>query len=211
MKLLLRSILWLAALPLGQIHGQATAAALHQNILYAGIENPVDVTSVQPFNHLRLSGGAAVELTFNGQRHAQLRVLPDAGAQSVSLALRWDDGPVHSATVFRVRPLPAPTIFMRHGQSGDTLTAEALDQLELRAAVQGVEFDVPLTWQGFELITQRGNESTAYRSTTEALTPAMRAAIRDLPSGSSLHFRDLRLQLPNGSSHRAASIVLYKR
>lgn len=211
MNYLLHLLLGLALLPWGQIRAQATAAALHQNILYAGIENPVDITSVQKFNNLRLSGGAAVELTFNGERHAQLNVLPDEQAQTVSIALRWEDGPVHSASVFRVRPLPAPSVVLRHGQSGDTLSSAALDELQLRATVRGIDFDVPLLWQGFQLATSLREQEQTFTSASNQLTPAMREAIHTLPSGGRLEFSDMRLQLPNGDSHRAPSIVLYKR
>jgi hypothetical protein len=211
MNQLLHVLFWMAALPLGQIHAQATAAALHQNILYAGIENPVDITSVQPFNNLRLAGGSAVELTFNGEQHAQLSVLPDDHAQTVSIALRWEDGPVHSAAVFRVRPLPAPSVVLRHGQSGDTLASAALNELQLRATVLGIDFDVPLLWQGFQLATTQGAEVQTFRSESDQLTPAMREAIRTLPSGGRLEFRDMQLHLPGGVPKQAASIVLYKR
>lgn len=195
----------------GQIAAQSTAAALFQNILWAGIPNPVDITSVNGFSDVHVVGGTVSQMDFSGNRHAQLLILPDPGAASVSCTMKREDGSVHSAAVFQVNPLPAPVIAMGLVNTGDTLSIGELAQLQFTAELEHLEIDIPFEWKGFQLSTFSGGRVVTFASDDQHLTPEMLRGLEALPSGTQLLFSSVEVGTPDGVTHRAPNFLVYKR
>ena len=191
--------------------GQATVAALNQNRLWAGIENPVNITSVAPFDEVRVTGGEAVDLEFKGDRHASLAIVPDPDAESVSLSMRLGDASVTSAAVFRVEAVPQPVVRFGRAEPGDSLTADVLASAALSARVPELDENVALIWHGFSLSMLVDGELAHYASESAQLTAAMRAALAEAPQGTSLFFNRLVLETPDGKRHEAPNILIFKR
>jgi hypothetical protein len=190
---------------------QATVAALNQNVLWAGIDNPVNITSVAAFNEVRLTGGTAHDLEFKGDRHAALSIVPDAGAESVSVALKLGDQAVTSAAVFRVRLLPQPAVRFGIAEQGDSLTQNELTSQALQAILPGVEEPVELTWKGFQLSTMVDGNINNYTSDSNQLTAEMKQALASAPSGTGIFFNRMAIETPDGQVHEAPNVLVFKR
>lgn len=191
--------------------GQATVAALNQNLLWAGIENPVNITSVAPFDDVRITGGTAIGLEFKGDRHAGLSIVPNPDSETVSVAMRLGEAAVTSAAVFRVKALPSPVVRFGRAAEGDSLTSEELASGTLRAWVPELNEDVELIWHGFILNTLVDGTIEQYTSEGSQLTDAMRQALAEAPSGSGLFFNGLAIETPDGQRHEAPNILLFKQ
>jgi hypothetical protein len=191
--------------------GQATVAALNQNRLWAGIENPVNITSVAPFDDVRITGGEALRLEFKGDRHASLAIVPDPAVETVSVAMRLGEATATSAAVFRVEELPQPIVRFGRAEPGDSLTADALASADLTARVPEVDEDLALIWHGFTLSTMIDGVLEHYASESDQLTSAMRTALEEAPRGTSLFFNRLAIETPDGKRHEAPNILLFKK
>lgn len=191
--------------------GQATVAALNQNRLWAGIENPINITSVAPFDDVRITGGEAVDLEFKGDRHASLAIVPDPDAESVSVAMRLGEAAATSAAVFRVEALPHPVVRFGRAEPGDSLSAEVLASANLAARVPEMDEDLALIWHGFSLSMLVEGVLEHYASENDQLTSDMRTALSEAPKGTNLFFSRLTLETPDGKRHEAPNILLFKR
>ena len=193
------------------LFSQATVAALNQNQLWAGIENPINVTSVSPFDQVRVTGGTATDPEFQGDRHASLAIVPTADTGSVSIALKLGDAPVTAAAVFMVRPLPVPAVKFGTAQPGDSLAAPACAANQLTAAVPDLGELVKLVWHGFSMSTMIGGEITQYTSDSDQLTPEMRAALAAAPKGAGIFFNRMAIETPDGRQHEPTNLLYFKQ
>lgn len=190
---------------------QATMTALNQNAIWAGIENPLEVTSVQPFDDVQVNGAQRLRLEMQGKLHASFSVLPDAGAESVSISLRNGNESPHAAAVFRVLPLPAPEVQFGNFISGGTVSEEALELSELTAFVPGIPDSVPLIWTGFHLSIMEEKVLDHFHSDTQALTADMRKALKRAKKGANIFFSSITIETPDGATHIPENILLFKQ
>ena len=210
MKQALTTLLWMA-IALNQLTAQATVAALQQNYVWAGINNPMDVTSTLPFDAVRLTGGSMTEIELKGDRHAQFMVLPEPGAETVSMALTLGHAPATSAAVFRVKVLPSPAFRFGNVTSGDSASTEQLLNSQMVARMEAIELDVELTWRGFSMSTMIDGDIEVYTSTTNELSQEMKSALSEAPAGTNLFFNNMQVETPDGAFHTGEAILLFKR
>ena len=212
----MKSILSFALLfaTLHSIHSasaQATMAALNQNAVWAGIENPIEVTSVHPFDDVQVSGAERLNFEMKGTQHASFSVVPQAGAQSMSLSIRQGSSTPQAAAVFRILPLPAPEVQFGTFESGGSVSEDALEFSELSAVIPGVSDSVPMVWTGFHLSIMEEKDLDHFHSDTQALTPEMRKALKRAKKGANIFFSNITIETPDGATHIPENILLFKQ
>lgn len=202
------------AFALANVHfvaAQATVAVLNQNAVWAGIENRLEVTCIHAFDEIHVHGARRTHFQMQGMQHAAFSILPDAGAETVSISMRNGTGSPQAAAVFRVVPLPPPNVQFGTFVSGQRVSDEALEMAEMRAAIPGIGEEVPLVWIGFQLSILQDKKLDHYQSDGQDLTSGMRKALSRAKKGANIFFTGITIETPDGARHLAEDLLLFKQ
>jgi gliding motility-associated protein GldM len=188
------------------------------NVLYTGIENPIDVSvpGVGPDKiKLRVTNGTLTTGRVknpSGQFFGGNWIIkPDAPGQNVQVYVTADINgkPMQfKPSEFRVKPLPIPVAIFANKSGGEVSKNTAISQQGVFATLPDFDFQLVYEVTGFTVLTSDRGEDFEEKSATSNLTPAQKNLINRLTRGKNLFIKDIRAKGPDGRVKDLPPIIL---
>lgn len=190
----------------------ATIAATRMNVLYAGIENPVEIASAGiPDNQISVSlkGPGTLKKVANGYEYM---ATADAIGQRVifDVSANLNGNKVAIGTQeFRIKRIKDP-IAKVAGISSGTMTAVALrNQGFLFASLDDFEFDIKFAIVRYNVLKIGTNrEVTSARNNGADFNAEVKALLAGLPTGTRVIFDNIIAKGPDGRERLLNSIII---
>lgn len=188
--------------------GQANAsiALPKMNVLYIGVDNPVNIAASGGAEQLQvsISGGGGSITGSRGNYVARVNSITDECRISVSV-----DGKLAGAQNFRVRTIPDPVATVGGNMSGDNVAAGAFKaQAGVGAYVKDFPFELQYRVTGFTVVgdTPDGDIVEAV-CTGNTWSPQARTLINNLRPGALITIENIRATGPDGRSRKLPSLL----
>ncbi|MEY3598006.1 MAG: gliding motility protein GldM, partial [Bacteroidota bacterium] len=189
----------------------AVISASKCNVLYSGLENPIEV-SVPGVNGTITPSCQGCQLTKSGAAYI---AKPDANVKkaviSVSATVNGQNKNMGSKE-FRVKNVPSPDpVFAGKKPMDNTISRGELISNGTVAAVldqsfifEGISYSVT----GFSLTINTGSVTVEKKSTNSQFTPEMKQILQNVKPGATVALTNITAVGPGGGSRRLAPIVL---
>nr|MBA2498738.1 hypothetical protein [Chitinophagaceae bacterium] len=188
--------------------GQANAsiALPKMNVLYIGVDNPVNIAASGGAEQLQvsISGGGGSISGSRGNYVARVNSITDECRISVSV-----DGKLAGAQSFRVRTIPDPVATVGGNMSGENVAAGAFKaQAGVGAYVKDFPFELQYRVTSFSVVgdTPDGDILEAV-CTGNTWSPQARALINNLRPGSLITIENIRATGPDGRTRKLPSLL----
>ena len=188
--------------------GQANAsiALPKMNVLYIGVDNPVNIAASGGAEQLQvsISGGGGSITGSRGNYVARVNSITDECRISVSV-----DGKLAGAQNFRVRTIPDPVATVGGNMSGENVAAGAFKaQAGVGAYVKDFPFELQYRVTGFTVVgdTPDGDIVEAV-CTGNTWSPQARTLINNLRPGALITIENIRATGPDGRSRKLPSLL----
>ncbi len=188
--------------------GQANAsiALPKMNVLYIGVDNPVNIAASGGAEQLQvsISGGGGSISGSRGNYVARVNSITDECRISVSV-----DGKLAGAQNFRVRTIPDPVATVGGNMSGENVAAGAFKaQAGVGAYVKDFPFELQYRVTGFTVVgdTPDGDIVEAV-CTGNTWSPQARTLINNLRPGALITIENIRATGPDGRSRKLPSLL----
>ena len=188
------------------------------NVLYTGIENPIDVSvpGVGPGQiKLRITNGALTTGKVKNPAGQYFRgnwiVKPTTTGQNVQVYVTADINgkPMSFAPLeFRVKPLPTQIAVFANKSSGSVSRNTAISQQGVFATLPDFDFQLVYNVTGFTVLFSDRGEDFEEKSTGSSLTPKQKDLINRLTRGKNLFIKDIRAVGPDGRQKDLTPIIL---
>ena len=188
------------------IEAQAVIAPVNMNILYEGLENPVEVAvpGIASENIRIEVSNASFEKKGN-----QFMIVPRAGVAgttaTITVFAKTESGEQNMGEqIFRINRVPEPVAKINNQKEGKIRKETLLNQKEIVADMEGFLFDMKWTITSFRILT----EKEGYISNSNLFTKEQIDFIRTLDKGQKIVIDNIRATGPGGRSRGLASIEL---
>ncbi|MCX6332782.1 MAG: gliding motility protein GldM [Bacteroidia bacterium] len=199
----------------------ATVSASAVNILYRGIDNPLDITipSIRPDRISASSNGGAVsrKKVMNARTKEYFpgdwAINPTAEPGStIQITVSGKDESGRTASYppvkYRIRNIPNPIAEFGGKSSGTISKGTAMNMNEVFAVLRDFEFDLQFKVLSFSM-SFPGNFGTFDKiSNSSKLTTEQMAEVKKMTRGQKLIFESIIVQKPGGTKEQASSIIL---
>jgi gliding motility-associated protein GldM len=193
-------------------------SATAMNVLYVGIDNPLDVSvpGISPDKiKIRVVNGESKVGKMKNSKGETFRgnwlIKPNAAGQNVQVIVTADMNgkPVQMPPYeFRVKPLPTPIATFANKSTGSVSRASAAAQQGVFAIMPDFDFDLTYKVTEFKLFyTDRGLDIEE-PSTSSQLTAKQKALLEKLTRGKTLIIKDIRAVGPDGKTKDLLPVVL---
>lgn len=192
-----------------------TVSATRMNVLYRGLENPIDVSVPGvPSENLRvsISGGNSLVRGNNGEYQA--KISPQSPATvNVSVTAKMPDGSEKNMgqREFRIKYLPTPFASIgRINTQGVMSVSELIANQGIRAAY-GDDFNYPLRplVKSFKMSIE--GKTVEIQSPSNLFTQTMTDSFRDLRGGTTITFYDIQYEGVDGRKMPLNPIIIKLR
>jgi gliding motility-associated protein GldM len=190
----------------------ATVSASAVNIMYAGIENPVDVSipSIRP-DRIKVKTDGTGTVTKKRVQNARTKeffkgdwaVMPTVEpGKTLQVIVTGEDesGKVttYPPVTYRVKNIPTPVAEFG-GKSFGTISLSAAKNMdEVYAVLKDFEFDLQFKVTGFTIMFPGSFGSVGVISNSSKLTPEQKTQIAKMTRGQRLYFDDITAKSPTG-------------
>lgn len=178
------------------------------NVLYTGIENPIDVSvpGVGPDDiKLRATNGTLTTGKVKNPAGQFFRgnwiIKPNAPGQNVQIYVTADINgkPMTFAPLeFRVKPLPTPVAVFATKNGGTVTKNTAISQQGVFATLPDFDFQLVYNITGFTVLISDRGEDFEEKSTSSTLTQKQKDLINRLTRGKNFYFKDIQAKGPDG-------------
>jgi gliding motility-associated protein GldM len=188
------------------------------NILYAGIDNPIDVSvpNVSPDKiKIKVNNGEYRIGKMKNSKGETFRgnwlIKPTAVGQDVQVIVTADINgkPMQFAPLpFRVKPIPPPIAVFGGKSSGNIPRATAAAQQGVFAIQPDFDFDLQYNVTGFTVLYSDKGSDYEEPSTNTNLTAKQKDLISRLTRGKNLIIKDIKALGPDGKTKELSPIIL---
>jgi len=196
----------------------AVVSATGMNVLYTGIDNPIDVSvpGVSPDKvKLRVTNGVLSTGRVRNPDGEYFRgnwiIKPNQPGQRVQVYVTADMNgkPMTYAPIeYRVKPLPTPVAVFAGKSSGLISKASAVAAQGVFATLPDFDFQLVYNITEFTVLYSERGEDFEMRSTGSNLTSQQRELIGRLTRGKNLFIKDIRAEGPDGRAKDLLPIIL---
>jgi gliding motility-associated protein GldM len=190
------------------IHAQnngnkAVVAAAKMNILYRGIENPIEVAvpGVPSEKVSVIVTNGTLNKTASGYS-----VSPGEQAESVIKVLVA--GKEISEKKFRIKNIPQPVALFAGKNEGEIDREVALKTDSLEAELKNFLWDLTFEIKGFTFLCSKDNSDLEEVSVGNKLTDKMKSLISEIKPGKMIVFKDIKAKGPDGKIKDLNQIIL---
>ncbi len=186
----------------------AVVSATKMNVLYIGVDNPIDVSApgiAKDNVRLSITGGSLVKA---GSGWVARVNVPGVVKFNVGADVNGKTQTISSAE-FRVKKVPAPSPKFG-GKSGGTMATVAIkSQNKVFAKLENFDFDANFDVTGFTMILVKpGDNATVLSTTGNSLSSVMKSAIQAISPGTRVIFDNIKASGPGGASYTLDPIAL---
>lgn len=185
----------------GQMQPQTAVTAIKANVLYLGVENPIDI-SPEP-DKATFSGATVKD---NGKGHYM--VTPTGLPGSKCTVMAYKNGMLQIAKEFRVKRLPAPVMVYNGNRSGAKVAAEKFKLgLGLTGMLENVDFDAKIAVVSYTLVRfGKDGSRTEAICTGPVFSDAAKALVQKATAGDVFTFNDIVLKYPDAADVKAPGV-----
>lgn len=181
--------------------GLTAVAPVKMNVLYLGVENPVNVA---------VSGIKSSEIevsidngTISGSNGSYIVRPKEPGSAIITVS---SDGEEIRNAEFRVKTVPNPIATVGGNAGGNIEKAKLLEQKQVVATMRNFDFDLSFKVIEFAVSATKKGMVKTYKSDSVKITNKQLELIRTLPSGSNVYFEDIKAMLPDGAVRQLPTI-----
>lgn len=177
-------------------------APTKMNVLYAGIENPVNI-AVSGYE----SSEIEVSLTngsIQGGNGSYIIIPRRPGNMLVSV---WANGEVVKVASFRVKGIPNPFAMLNRKTGGQITKEDLLKQEEIKIMLANFDFDVKFEAVGFEVSLTKDGYVTNVRSESDNISESQRELITKAAVGDRVIFENILAKGPDGNIRKISPMV----
>jgi gliding motility-associated protein GldM len=188
------------------------------NVLYTGIENPLDVSvpGVGPDKiKLRITNGELSSGKVKNPSGQFFRgnyiIKPKTPGQNVEVFVTADMNgkPMTFAPIpFRVKPLPTPIAVFAGKSSGNVTRGSAIAAQGVFATLPDFDFQLVYNVTGFTVLYTDRGEDFELKSTGSAITAKQKELLNRLTRGKNLFIKDITAVGPDGRTKDLPPIIL---
>ena len=178
----------------------AAVAAEKMNVFYAGIPNPVAIAAPVAPEQLRISwGGASAKTTGAGKYDVDVPASLVGKEITISVSAEMEKGKTQNMgnTVFRVKAVPEPNVFIGGNITGGKQAKDAIMANTFVSARMGVDFNYELKWTVLSYkvtFVKNGVEDAPITVNGAAFSDQVKSKIQSASSGTIVEFSEIRIQ-----------------
>jgi hypothetical protein len=193
----------------GSLSAQTTVAPTAMNIVYRGVDNPMEVVSSEPLDSIFLEGGTLQGWERLGDKAAQIIVRPDASGTPTLLVIAASHAGARDTSYFRTLKPPMPVVEFAGELHGAELSRHALKTASgISARWDEFDFNPLLRIESYILVIEKPlGEIWEFRRLGEGrFKPEDRMLFDTLEQGSVISFEEIQVTL---SGYYAYPELLY--
>lgn len=172
------------------------------NVLYIGLDNPIQVTATGRDISASISGGGG-RLTPNGGVGKYIARVSSQGTANISVIA---DGSTAGTMQFRCLPVPSPRPLVGTKTGGYITKNELIAMSSLNAKLDNFVFNVPFTVTGYTISTVTSGFVTREPVSGNRLAGKPEQIIRNAKSGQEINFIDIKCKAPDGGIRNIGSM-----
>jgi len=188
----------------------ATVAATKMNVLYVGVDNPMQVSapgvSVDEIEITgpgisfkpdpKIPGGYIARATKANPRGTKLTVK------------KKSDNTILATTEFRVKRLPDPAATILGQKEGLVTKGKLKAASFLKAEMENFDFEARVVVVSFKMTVSMGGDLQEMNTKGATLSDQMRNLLGNVRTGNRIYFEDIKVRMPDGSVRKVPSIIL---
>ena len=193
-------------------------SATGMNVLYTGIDNPIDVSvpGVSPNNiKIRVTNGTLLTGRVKNPSGEYFRgnwiIKPNTPGQKVQVFVTADmNGKAmnYAPIEYRVKPLPTPVAVFAGKSTGTITRGSAIAAQGVFATLPDFDFQLVYNITEFTILYSERGEDFEQKSTSSNLTSQQKDLINRLTRGKNLFIKDIRAVGPDGRAKDLPPIIL---
>jgi len=195
----------------------AAVAADKMNVFYAGIPNPVTIAAPVAPEKLRINwGGASASSAGAGKYNVDIPTTLVGKEVTVTVSAELERGKAQNmgSTVFRVKAVPAPNVFVGGNISAGKQPKDAILANRFVSAKMGVDFNYELPWKVLSYtvtFVKNGVEDTPITVTGPQFNSQVEGKIQSASSGTIIEFSNIKISSIAGTRTIDKPIVIRVR
>lgn len=183
--------------------GGVVIAPTAMNVLYIGVDNPVDITAGNANPSTVSASGCGVSKA-SGPGKYVARPTGSPRSEAINVSGKTNEGdPVSGSMEFRIKRIPDPYMFLGPKKTGGIPKAVAAAQGGLIAKNDDFVFQVPYRIKGFDLIyAPRSGPALSAQSNNNKFTAEQKKILTRMKGGDRLFFSNVKVKMPDGSTRQ---------
>ena len=201
----------LSSLSIG--YSQVVVSATNMNVLYRGIENPLEF-AVSGWDNKDLSISVSDDHKLTHQEDGRFIITPYGNSRKATISVegKMPDGSISDlgSTEFRIKPIPDPVVMWSTKKASDhTINIrEILGFHPLLARMENFDFDIRFSVKSFTLQISTGSHYYEEKSTSSFLTEKMQKLLSIVEPGYTIYFEDIVVSMQDGKDRIIAGLSL---
>jgi gliding motility-associated protein GldM len=190
----------------------SVVSADKMNVLYIGVENPmsISVPGVADANVTATVSGGGVTLSRDAKSGSSKYIAKATtqGEASINVAAKLDGKSVPMGTFkYRVKRVPDPVAMIGGKKGGPINKAELAAQTSVNSIMENFDFELYFKVKSFRMtLIRKGKDPTELESTSNLITPQMKAAIQSAGPGAKVYFEYIKASGPDGTTRSLSSV-----
>lgn len=183
----------------------AAIAPTKMNVLYLGVENPLNIAVSGYVSSEIVTEVTGEEGIIQGENGNYLITPKKTGLLTVVVKAK---GKTVREAKFRVKPIPGPVVYVNGRKGGEITKEELLNTEEILIYVENFDFDIRFEIVGFLLSTVNSEGFTLEASSNSGkITTNQREIIESVQAHSRIIFEDISFKGPDGKIKQASPVV----
>ena len=201
----------LSSLSIG--YSQVVVSATRMNVLYRGIENPLDI-AVSGWDNKDLSISVSDDHKLTQQEDGSFIITPSGNSRQATISVegKMPDGSISNlgSAEFRIKSIPAPVAMWSGMKSSDgsISVSQVLGFNPLGAEMDKFDFDLKTSVKSFTLKVTKDGTYLEEKSNSYNLTSDMEEILRSARRGVTIYFADIVVNMPGGELRKINGLTL---
>jgi hypothetical protein len=187
----------------------ATLAASKMNVLYVGVDNPMQVSAPGvSVDELEISGPGISFRPDSKVPGGYIARASSPNPRGTKITVKKKDGTVLASPEFRVKRLPDPVATLLGEREGLMSLGKFKAASFIKAEMENFDFEAPVNVTSFKMTVSMGGDLKEFNANGATLTPAMKSMLSNLRRGWKVYFEEIKVKMPDGSTRSVPSIIL---
>lgn len=188
----------------------ATVAASKMNVLYVGVDNPMQVSAPGvSTDEIEISGPGISFRPDPTTPGGYIARASAANPRGTDLTVKKkSDNTVLATTSFRVKRLPDPVATILGQKEGLVSKGKLKAASFLKAEMENFDFEAPVRVVSFKMTVSMGGDLQELSSNDATLSAPMKNLLGNVRTGNRVYFEEIKVKMPDGSVRKVPSIIL---
>lgn len=187
----------------------ATLAASKMNVIYVGVDNPMQVSAPGvSVDEIEIAGPGISFRPDPKIPGGYIAKASKANPRGTKITVKKKDGTVLATPEFRVKRLPDPAASILGQKEGLVSKGKLKAASFIKAEMENFDFEAKVVVRSFKMTVSMGGDLKEFTANNATLTPAMRSMLSNVRRGWRVYFEDIKVRMPDGSTRGVPSIIL---